>query len=210
MKRILSRLLIVMFSVALLSGCGYLRTKFGSKGDAYKTSAQSKPLEVPPDLDSPNRSGKLEIPDPGTPATAGTSDTRVPDAMITPEAVPPVSASLSPSGDGLQLSDTLANTFRRVGLALERSGIATILSRDESARSYDIRTTGQKTKSPGWFKRAITLGMADDKKVSTPVNLRVNVVGADGASKIVVEGASNESERNAAKRVLESLSQRMN
>src|SRR5690606_35534584 len=60
-KRILSHLLIAMLSVALLSGCSYLRTKFGAKNDAYKKSAQSRPLEVPPDLDSPNRSGTLQI-----------------------------------------------------------------------------------------------------------------------------------------------------
>lgn len=210
MKRILSHLLIAMLSVALLSGCSYLRTKLGAKNDAYKKSAQSRPLEVPPDLDSPNRSGTLQIPDPGTPSAAGISDARVPDAMITPAAVPPVSASLSASGNGLELADTLANTFRRVGLALERSGVATILSRDEAARSFDIRTSGQTTKPPGWFKRAITLGMADDKKVSTPVNLRVNVVGTDGASQVVIEGAATESERNAARRVLETLGQRMN
>jgi uncharacterized lipoprotein len=207
-KRILSRLLIVMLSAALLSGCGYLRTKFGKK-DVYKKSTQSQPLEVPPDLDSPNRSGTLLIPEPGTPTTAGTSDARVPDAMITPTAAPPVSASLTATGDGLQLADTLANTYRRVGFALERSGVATILSRDEAARSYDIRTTGQTRKSPGWFKRAITLGMADDKKVSTPVQLRVDVTGTDGASKVMIEGAASESERSAAKRVLEILNQRM-
>jgi uncharacterized lipoprotein len=198
-----------MLTAAVLSGCGYLKTKFGGKKDAYKKSTQTQPLEVPPDLDSPNRSGTLLIPEPGTSTLAGTSVTRVPDAMITPTAVPPVSATLTASGDGLQLADTLASTYRRVGLALERSGVATILSRDEGTRSFVIRTTGQTKKSPGWFKRAITLGMADDKKVSVPVELRVSVTGTDGASKVVVEGAASESERSAAKRVLETLGQRM-
>ena len=96
------------------------------------------------------------------------------------------------------------------GLALERSGVATIQSRDEATRSYDIRTTGVTTQSPGWLKRAVTLGMAGDKKVTTPVNLRVRVSGTDGASSVLVEGASTASDMNAARQVLETLRQRMN
>ena len=209
MKRILTLAFTVVASLTVLSGCSYLRTKFGNKGDAYKNSAQTRPLEVPPDLDAPNHSGALVIPEPGTPSVSASSDTRVPDVAATPSIAPPLASSTSLGGDGLQVSDSLANTWTRVGLALERSGIATIQSRDAEARTYDVVTAGRKTKSPGWLKKVVTLGMAGDKTVSAPVSLRVRIGGADGASKVTVEGATSASGDTAARNLLETLRQRM-
>lgn len=207
-KKNIAYVLGAIVVLSLLGGCSYLRTKFGSKSDAYKNSSQSRPLEIPPDLDAPNRSGALQIPEPGTANTAATSGS-APASSITPAAAPPLRTSASLGGDGLQVADTLSNTWARVGLALERSGIATILSRDEATRSYEIRASGQKTRKPGLLKRVVTLGMAGDKKISTPVNLRVVVSGTDGASKVTVAGAATESDSNAARQVLDVLGQRM-
>lgn len=208
MKKTIALVLGAIAMLSLLGGCSYLRTKFGSKSDAYKNSSQGRPLEVPPDLDAPNRSGLLQIPEPGT-ATAA-SAASAPATLVPPIAAPPMSAGTSLGGDALQVADTLANTWVRVGLALERSGVATIQARDEATRSYDIRTTGQKTRKPGWLKRVVTLGMAGDKKVATPVALRVVVGGSDGASTVSVQGAATESDTNAARQVLDTLRQRMN
>jgi len=208
-KRILTLAFAVVASLTVLSGCSYLRTKFGSKSDAYKNSAQTRPLEVPPDLDAPNHSGSLVIPEPGTPSASPVADAGVPVGTAAPSIAPPLGASTTLGGDGLQVSDSLANTWTRVGLALERSGIATIQSRDAEARTYDVTTAARTTKSAGWFKKAITLGMAGDKTVSAPVNLRVRVGGADGASKVTVEGATTASGGNAARDLLETLRQRM-
>lgn len=211
MNRTISIAFGAIAALTLLGGCSYIRSRFGAgSDDVYRNSTQTRPLEVPPDLDAPNRSGTLVIPEPSAANSAGPVDTSAPDAAITPNAAPPLAAAASVGGDGLQVADTLANTWRRVGLALERSGVATIQSRDEATRSYDIRTNGVTTKSPGWLKRAVTLGMARDKKVSTPVNLRVRVSGTDGASSVLVEGASTASDMNAARQVLETLRQRMN
>ncbi len=192
----------------LLGGCGMIRAKFGNKNDAYKNSTQMRPLEVPPDLDSPNRTGALLIPEPNATSAAATIDSSVPAAVIAPSSAPPLDAQ-NLAGDGLQITDTLANTWRRVGLALERSGVATIQSRDEAARTYEISAVGKKTRSPGFLKKVVTLGMARDKSVSSAVGLRVRVSGSDGASKVSVEGAAGEAGANAARQVLESLRQRM-
>lgn len=211
MKRTTSIAFGAIAAMTLLSGCSYIRSKFGGgRDEAYRNTAQTRPLEVPPDLDAPNRSGSLVIPEPSADNSATTVDTGVPDAAIAPNAAPPVVAAAGVGGAGLQVADTLANTWRRVGLALERSGVATVESSDETARSYQIRTSGVTTQSPGWFKRAVTLGMARDKKVSTPVNLRIRVGGNDGASTVIVEGASTATEMNAARQVMDTLRQRMN
>ncbi|MBL0164267.1 MAG: hypothetical protein IPP82_11700 [Xanthomonadales bacterium] len=208
MKRILPIAVCALVLLPLLGGCGMLRAKFGNKGDAYKNSTQSRPLEVPPDLDSPNRSGALVIPEPSASASTATIDSSAPVAVFAPSSAPPLDTQ-NLAGDGLQIADSLANTWNRVGLALERSGVATIQSRDETARTYDISAVGKKTRSPGFLKKVVTLGMARDKSVSSPVGLRVRVSGSDGASKVSVEGAAGEAGANAARQVLESLRQRM-
>jgi hypothetical protein len=126
-------------------------------------------------------------------------------------AAPPVAVAApgaTISGDGLSVSDSVASTYSRVGLALERSGAATITGRDEGGNAYSVETTGQTTTKPGWFKRAITLGRASNKTTSR-VQLTVRV-SADGAgSRVSVEGASDEASRDAARALLQSLRERL-
>ena len=208
MKRILPIAVCAIFLLPLLGGCGMIRAKFGNKSDAYKNSTQTRPLEVPPDLDSPNRTGALVIPGPSASTGTAVSVSAAPAAIIVPSSAPPLEAQ-SLAGEGFQVADSLANTWRRTGLALERSGVATIPSRDETARTYEISAVGKKTRSPGLMKKVLTLGMAKDKSVSSTVGLRVRVSGSDGASKVTVEGAVGESGAGAARQVLETLRQRM-
>ena len=207
-KRNLTIVLCAFALFSMLSGCNTMRNKFGRKDDAYKSSVQTAPLQVPADLDAPNRSGTLAIPEPSTPKATAATDSSVPAIDIKPSSAPPADAH-NLSGDGFQVADSLTHTWTRVGLAIERSGVASIQSRDESARTYEISTTGKKTSSPGFWKKVVTLGMAGDKKVSTPVGLRVRVSGVDGASKVTVEGAGSEAGQQAAQEVLEVLRQRM-
>jgi uncharacterized lipoprotein len=176
---------------------------------ACKTSEQARPLECRR-IWFANRSGALVIPDVGTAASTSTvSDSAVPDALIVPASAPPVDAQ-NLAGNGIQVADSLASTWRRVGLAIERSGVATIQSRDEAARTYEISTVGKKTRSPGFFKKVFTLGMARDKSIKSAVALRVRVGGSDGESTVAVEGAAGEAGADAAAQVLDVLRQRMN
>jgi uncharacterized lipoprotein len=210
-KRNLTFLLGLLAVLGMLSGCAYMKSKFGSNSsEVYKVGAQSKPLEVPPDLDPPNKSGTLVIPEPSATAATAAVDESVPAAAISSsQAAPPRTAAPSLGGEGMSVADTPASTWKRVGLALERSGVATIERRDERTRTYEVLTNGSTTQSPGWFKKTVTLGMADDKKVLTPVRLRIRVSGTGNESRVTVEGTTSEAATSAARNILETLGQRL-
>lgn len=204
LKRYLSIATCAIAATLLLSGCGYLRTKFGNKPDAYKNSGQSRPLEVPPDLERPNTSGALVIPG----STTGGVSATVTDAAPASVSMP-ATPGVSRSADGLVVSDTVASTWARVGVALERSGAATIESKDESARTYAVKANGVTSQPPGWFKRTITFGRADPKKVTTSVPLGIRISEDAAGSRITIDGAQGEAGQSAARQLLDVLRQRL-
>ena len=57
--------LTIALSASLLASCGWFDRHFHHENDEYKTSVQEHPLEVPPDLDKPNTSGALTVPEAG-------------------------------------------------------------------------------------------------------------------------------------------------
>jgi uncharacterized lipoprotein len=196
-------------SASLLGGCGFMHRHFERKNDDYKRAVESRPLEVPPDLDTPSSSGALSVPAVSA-HTAGPATSTTPPGAA-PASVPPeVSAApgATISGDGLAVSDTVANTWSRVGLALERSGVATITGRDEAGHAYAVETTGQTTTKAGWFKRAITFGHAGNR---TTARVQLNVrISADGAgSRVSIEGSNDDASRDAARSLLNSLRERL-
>lgn len=206
MKRILLASLTAILAASLVSGCSYFRHRSERKSNEYKMAVEERPLEVPPGLDAPNTSGALTIPQ-GTTASAGTASAETPptgSAVIGADGA----AGVALGGDGLRVSDTVDSTWSRVGLALERSGAATVLNRDEAAKSYTVQTTGHTTVKPGWFKRAITLGTAGTKKTAQ-VQLTVRVSADGGGSKVGVEGANDEASRDAAQSLLAALRERL-
>lgn len=209
-KRNLTILLGLVAMLTLLSGCGYLRAKFGNDSEVYKVGAQSPPLQVPADLDKPNQSGALVIPEPSPNAAPAAADTSVPGDVIATQIAPPGTATPSLGGEGMSVADTPASTWKRVGLALERSGVAKIEQSDEKNRTYEVLTNGTTTQSPGWFKKTVTLGTADDKKVSTPVRLRIRVSGGGNESRVTIEGTTSEAATSAAANILDTLAQRLN
>ena len=110
-------LLAALVGVALLSssGCVWLRTKFANTA-VYEDSEQVDPLEVPPDLDVPDSSAGVAIPNvTPNPRTQGVAAGSAPPAAA-PVPVPvPVTAV---GADGFMLADTTESAFRRVGVAL--------------------------------------------------------------------------------------------
>ncbi|GAA0705718.1 hypothetical protein [Dokdonella soli] len=220
MRRTPFALLAVLAAGSLLTGCDFMHRHFGHKDAEYRKSVEERPLEVPPDLDTPNSSGALVIPStsavssaasatttssapPASASAAATSSSTQPPALVAP-----TTAGVALSGGGLHVADTVESTWSRVGLALERSGAATIQGRDEAGRTYTVETTGQTTAEAGWFKRAITLGHAGNK-VTAKVGLTVRV-SADGAgSKVSIEGATDDASKDAAKSLLETLRKRL-
>jgi uncharacterized lipoprotein len=216
-RRDIRALTIALTASCLLAGCGWFHRHAHKDDDAYKASVQEHPLEVPPDLDKPNTSGALTIPEaPATgaaPATAGNTSAvpataavaAAPGATTAPaEAAPPAILS----GDSLHVMDSVDSVWNRVGLAIERSGAATILARDEAGRSYDVQTTGQVVSKPGWFKKAITLGMAKGT-TTAQVRLKLRVTAEGDGSKVSVEGATDDASKAAAQTLLATLKQRL-
>jgi uncharacterized lipoprotein len=199
----------MLAAASSLVGCGFIHRKFERKNDEYKTAVEARPLEVPPDLDTPNNSGALAVPPlSARPATGAVSSepAGMASAAVPPAVVAPAGATIS--GDGLAVSDGVPSTWSRVGLAIERSGAATISGRDEAGKTYTVETTGTTTTKPGWFKRAITLGRAGNKTTSR-VQLTVRV-SADGAgSRVSIEGAGDDASRDAARSLLQSLRERL-
>lgn len=209
MRRNIFALPAALAVASLLGGCGFMHRHLDHKDVDYRKAAQERPLEVPPDLDTPSSSGALVVPTIApAPARSGASAA---SSAATPTALPP-SGSIAPGvqlgGDGLRIADSVESAWTRVGLALERSGAATIVERDEAGRAYSVETTGQTTQEAGWFKRAITLGHAGNK-ITAKVKLTVRVSADGSGSKVAVEGASDEASKDAARSLLATLRQRL-
>lgn len=216
MKRNLIALPAALIGASVLGGCGFMHNHFGHKTPVYSNAVEARPLEMPPGLDSPNTSGALVVPPPSaapasTASTANSPATAAP--MIGASGAAPPPAELAPGvslgGDGLHVADTIESTWTRVGLALERSGAAIILSRDEAGRTFAVETTGQTTTKPGLFKRLITFGQASNKTTAkVQLTVRVTSNGAN-ASTVSVEGADSEASRSAAQSLLATLRERL-
>ena len=217
MRRDIRALTIALTASCFLAGCGWFHRHAHKDDDAYKASVQEHPLEVPPDLDKPNLSGALTVPEAaptGTAAAAGATaqpsaapagETVAAPATAAPaEAAPPAILS----DDVLHVQDSVDSVWNRVGLAIERSGAATILARDEAGRTYDVQTTGQVVSKPGWFKKAITLGMAKGT-TTAQVRLKLRVTAEGNGSKVSVEGATDDASKAAAQALLTTLKQRL-
>jgi uncharacterized lipoprotein len=223
-RRDTQSLILAVIASCLLAGCGWFHRN--KQDDAYKTSVQERPLEVPPDLDKPSTAGALVIPNVGGAAAAAPAADAagVPPMAAAPTApapaapaaagstAPPAAVAAAPgatlSGDSLHVADTVDSTYARVALALERSGAATVLARDDAGHSYDVQTVPQTVSKPGWFKKTITLGMA--KGESTPAARLKVVVTPDGTgSRVSVEGATDKATQAAAHALLATLTARL-
>ena len=112
------RLAVVVIGVAVLtSGCSWFR-----RGDSpYTQSPESRPLEVPPDLDLPRTDGAMKLP-PGTPAAA------------------PAATAASPTG--FTVPGAREATFERVGTALAGIEGVTIASRAQLLGAFDVNYQG--------------------------------------------------------------------
>jgi uncharacterized lipoprotein len=214
-RRDIRALVFAASATCLLGGCSWFHRHAEKQNDVYKTSVQERPLEVPPDLDKPNTAGALAIPEAGA-APAATASSGEPASAapgtVTASAEAPVATAPATAivlgDDGLHVADSVDSTWNRVGLALERSGAATILARDEAARSYEVQTTRQVVTKPGLFKKIVTLGMAKGK-TTVPVRLTLRVTAEGDGSKVSAEGATDQASRDAAQALLATLKQRL-
>ena len=108
-------LIVAVVAVAVLatSGCSWFRGKTG-----YELSPESRPLEIPPDLDAPPHDGALSI--------------------------PAVAASQRGiESQAFSLDDTPAGAFDRVGIALGRIEGVSISERSQLLTVYTVAYEGE-------------------------------------------------------------------
>lgn len=205
MNRIVSvrSALSLLVAASLLGGCSW----FHHRTDYYNKATEERPLEVPPDLDTPVTSNELIVPAAGSGSTAAggsTVNTAPPAASVAAAAT-----GGGDSGGALRVADTVEHTFQRVGIALERAQVGTIGARDESAHSYTVAVSGivESTPEPQehhWYSRILHPfgGGSKSKPVSGEVTVRV---ASDGnGSRVEVDGSAE-----AARRVLAVLRDRL-
>lgn len=118
-SRPLFRLLAVgLVAVAVVgtSGCKWFRK--GS--DLYSASPESRPLEVPPDLDRPDTSAAMALPETGS-VTRST-----------------VANAASPQPNGFAVAGELDQVYARVGEALAATEGLTVVNRAQLLGTYDV------------------------------------------------------------------------
>jgi uncharacterized lipoprotein len=209
--------LATLAAATLLGGCSW----FHHKENYYSKAAETRPLEVPPDLDTPVTSNELVVPATSAGAATAVPATAPPSGVIasTPVAT---NSSTVPSGSGLRVADSADHTWQRVGLALERAQVGTISARDQGAHSYTVEVAGlttaaapAPTEEHHWYTRILHPfggGGSGAKTSTSPVSGNVMVkVTADGdAARVDVEGATSDgASAEAARRVLAVLRDRL-
>ncbi|QNP40335.1 hypothetical protein H8B22_12740 [Lysobacter terrestris] len=114
---------IALVSAALLatSGCSWFR----KEDKLYAGDANSRPLEVPPDLDMPRTDGAVAIP--GASATASASASAAPVAGVS---------------NGFTVAGSRDDAFTKVGDALATMDGLTIASRAQLLGVYDVGYEG--------------------------------------------------------------------
>jgi hypothetical protein len=113
-------LALATLAIAVLgvSGCKWFR-----KGNPdYALSAETRPLEVPPDLNLPNTAGAMKLPAVGTAPTA--------------------SQTAAASATGFNVAGTREDVFAKVGDALGGIEGLTIASKAQLLGSYDVAYEG--------------------------------------------------------------------
>ena len=101
--------------VAGLSGCQL----FGKKNELYTQSAESRPLEVPPDLDRPDTSGAMAVPESGS---------------VTRSAMPAAGAQ----PNGFPVAGERDAVFNRVGEVLAATQGLTVVNRAQLLGTFDV------------------------------------------------------------------------
>jgi uncharacterized lipoprotein len=109
--------------VVAVSGCHW----FSKNDKAYQQSPESRPLEVPPDLDMPNTQGAMQLPG-GQPQS------------VTRSSMGPSAAGAAASG--FTIAGERDDIFAKVGDALAATAGLTIASKAQILGTYDVNYDG--------------------------------------------------------------------
>jgi len=199
----------------VLGGCSL----FHHHDNYYSKAVESRPLEVPPDLEMPAGTHELIVPPAGGAAGAASAPSASAAAQtaspVPPSSTPPA-APVVQSEAGLHVTDSVEHTWQRVGIALERAQVGTISERDESGHGYTLEVQGLKasTVEPQehhWYTRILhPFGGGKSGGAAVSGRLNVKVIQDGDGSRVDVQGASNDaSSSEAARRVLDALRERL-
>lgn len=142
-------LAVLVVSVFAASGCRWFR-----KGNPYSQSAETRPLEVPPDLDRPNTDAALGAPASvtrssmsGTPVQGAAIPAPAAPAAQAAAATPGTAAPAAPApaaaaGSGFTVPGTRDEAFEKVGAALANVPGVTIASKAQLLGAYDVSYEG--------------------------------------------------------------------
>lgn len=171
------RILVTLAAVASLSACSW----FHHRSDYYTGAVETRPLEVPPDLDTPPTANEMVVPQSGSGA-AGSS------------AAAPAPAVSSVSATDLHVADSVAGTWQRVGTALDRAKLGSVSARDQNAHTYSLDFKGTVSTRPEgehhWYSAVLHhLGFGEE---DVSARLTVQVVEEAGGSRVSVRGDNNE------------------
>ena len=117
----LVRPLALVLLVVSVAGCSWF--KKGAKGD-YALAPEARPLEVPPDLNLPNTSGAMQVPNVGPAASSAGAATN--------------------AAGGFTVGGSRDEAFTRVGEALAGIEGVAIASRAQLLGAFDVDYEGQK------------------------------------------------------------------
>lgn len=126
MRRV-SRLTLTALALAILAGSGC--QWFGKKNNLYAQSPESRPLEVPPDLDRPAANNAMQIPEGGTSVSAS--------QLGRGRAIGTTS-----SATGFAAPGTREAVFARVGQVLAATPGLTVASTANLLGTYDVAYEG--------------------------------------------------------------------
>lgn len=170
------RLAGVALLAVLLTGCGFFQKRVDQRDNAYRSTVEHAPLKVPDGLETPGTATALAVP----PITATGSA----EAGIAPPHEIGPSGVQVPLGElELAVSDTVDNTWRRVGEALAASGVASVVSRDAAQATWHVQMSVEVASEAGAMRRLVTLGRAG-RPVQKTVQLVIKVLADEGLASI--------------------------
>lgn len=173
--------ILLIASLGLPLGCSLI-----NRDIAYKDARETPLLEVPRDLIVPAPNPALQIP-----AVAGLGA----DVDLAPPSLGNTAAlargGLPRAANAvLAVEDEAASSWRRVGIALERSGCCKVLAKDPDGLRYEVELAVAAPR-PGFFRRMF----GADAPAS---RMTVLVASADAGSTIQVIDAEGETRRDDA------------
>lgn len=113
--------------VAAVSGCHWFK-----KDTGYKQSAETRPLEVPPDLDRPGTEGAMQLPGDAQPSVTRSS--------MTPARA---GAAGAESASGFTVAGERDAVFARVGEVLAATDGVTVAGKAQLLGTYDVAYGGE-------------------------------------------------------------------